>query len=103
MTRKGAHDKQGKCGGRVSHQVIIDLSHHDAFDSWRMIRVALLVAPLVRGVAGERPETYLVYFFYSLLMGFAAVLFSPVWIVQGLGTVNIFPILKGASDSPSHH
>ena len=49
-----------------------------------MIRVALLVAPLVRGVAGERPETYLVYFFYSLLMGFAAVLFSPVWIVQGL-------------------
>jgi len=38
----------------------------------------------VREVAGLRPERYLVYFVYSLLMGLAAVLFSPVWIVQGL-------------------
>ncbi len=38
----------------------------------------------MREVAGLRPERYLVYFVYSLLMGLAAVLFSPVWIVQGL-------------------
>ena len=49
---EGAHNKEGKCDGRVSHQAIIDFSHHDAFDSWGMIRVALRFAQRVRVIAG---------------------------------------------------
>jgi 3-deoxy-D-manno-octulosonic-acid transferase len=33
---------------------------------------------------GARPETSLVYFIYSLLMGFAALLLTPYWAVKGL-------------------
>src|SRR6266436_1781541 len=41
-------------------------------------------APLVCRGAGDRPEPRLVYFVYSLLMGFAALLLLPYWLVQGL-------------------
>jgi 3-deoxy-D-manno-octulosonic-acid transferase len=34
--------------------------------------------------SGDRPELRLVYFIYSLLMGFAALLLLPYWLVQGL-------------------
>jgi 3-deoxy-D-manno-octulosonic-acid transferase len=39
---------------------------------------------LVRDLAGSRPERYLVYFIYSLLMSVAALLLLPYWLVQGL-------------------
>src|SRR5437879_2276400 len=41
-------------------------------------------ASLVCRGAGNRPESRLVYFIYSLLMGFAALLLVPYWLVQGL-------------------
>ena len=64
--------------------VIIDFSYLDAFDSWGTCRVALRRASSAVGGSVDRPEPRFVYFIYSLLMGFAAILLAPYWLVKGL-------------------
>jgi len=49
-----------------------------------MRRVALRYALSARGGAWDGPEPRLVYFIYSLLMGLAALLLTPYWLIQGL-------------------
>jgi len=49
-----------------------------------MRRVAMRYALSARGGAWDGPEPRLVYFIYSLLMGLAALLLTPYWLIQGL-------------------
>ena len=49
-----------------------------------MRRVALRKALLAAGAVADKLEPRLVYFIYSLLMGLAALLLTPYWLVKGL-------------------
>src|SRR5215467_8098125 len=49
-----------------------------------MRRVALCKALLAADGVADKLEPRLVYFIYSLLMGLAALLLTPYWVVQGL-------------------
>jgi 3-deoxy-D-manno-octulosonic-acid transferase len=48
----------------------------------------------LRGGAEDGPETRFVYFIYSVLMGLAAVLLTPYWVVQGLRHGKYFSNLR---------
>lgn len=76
--------EKGKQHERVSHRVIIALSHLDAFDSQGKCKVARRARHLMAGVRKKKAETHFVYFIYSLLMGVAALALTPYWVVQGL-------------------